>query len=162
MTVSTWSLGLLSYWCRQPRRPLSTTSAATASAALQMLGISLLLFRASPKSTAAKLVRAATMSLSGARQATQQGWIGANLPIILMYSPVHVFFTLWVLSFMFMPRWIALGLWVGYLVPYYVFTQMGNPAHTGKTCLTSVLHVCYVCHWPQLSCFICMCASDYS
>lgn len=95
-----------------------------------MLGISLLLFRSSPKSTAAKIIRA--VSFSGTRQDPQQSWIGANLPIILMYSPVHVFFTLWVLSFMFMPLSVALTIWVAFLVPYYVFTRIGNPAHTGK------------------------------
>lgn len=99
-----------------------------------MLGISLLLFR-SPKSTAAKLVLSASrrLSLTGGSD-TKQSWLGANLPIILMYSPVHVFFTLWVLSFMFMPLRLALTLWTVYLVPYYVVTQMGNPAHTGGSC----------------------------
>lgn len=109
-----------------------------ASMRMQMLGISLLLFRTSPKSTAAKLMRAAgqTLSLSGsgtAGEASQQGWLGANLPIILMYSPVHLFFTLGVLSFSFMPLKVAVALWVAYLLPYYLYTHIGNPAHTGNT-----------------------------
>lgn len=93
---------------------------------LQMLGLSLLMFR-HPKHTASKLIRAA----SGALTPPQQGWMGANMPVMLMYLPVHVFFALWVLSFVFMPQRVALSLWVAFLVPYYGFTHWGNPAHTG-------------------------------
>lgn len=93
---------------------------------LQMLGISLLTFR-HPKHTASKLIRAA----SGALTPPKQGWLGANMPVLLMYLPVHVFFTLWVLSFAFMPQKVALSLWAAFLVPYYVLTHKGNPAHTG-------------------------------
>lgn len=107
---------------------------------LQMLGLSLLFFR-SPKSTAARLMRAAsgaitaTISSNGGGSSNsslpKQGWIGANLPIILMYSPVHVFFSAWVLSYVFLPLHVALAGWVAFLVPYYGFTQGGRPAHTG-------------------------------
>ncbi|WIA28105.1 hypothetical protein OEZ86_010685 [Tetradesmus obliquus] len=105
-----------------------------------MLGLSLLFFR-SPKSTAARLMRAAsgaitaTISSNGGGSSNsslpKQGWIGANLPIILMYSPVHVFFSAWVLSYVFLPLHVALAGWVAFLVPYYGFTQGGRPAHTG-------------------------------
>lgn len=91
-----------------------------------MLGISLLTFR-NPKHTASKLIRAA----SGALAPPKQGWMGANMPVLLMYLPVHTFFTLWVLSFVFLPQRVAVGLWVSFLVPYYLFTHWGNPAHTG-------------------------------
>jgi hypothetical protein len=91
-----------------------------------MLGLSLLTFR-HPKHTASKIIRAA----SGALTPPKQGWIGANGPVLLMYMPVHFFFTLWVLSFVFMPQTVALSLWAAFLVPYYVFTHQGNPAHTG-------------------------------
>lgn len=100
---------------------------------LQMLGLSLLTFR-HPKHTASKIIRAA----SGALTPPKQGWIGANGPVLLMYMPVHFFFTLWVLSFVFMPRTVALSLWAAFLVPYYVFTHQGNPAHTG-TCVISTM-----------------------
>jgi hypothetical protein len=102
-----------------------------------MLGLSLLFFR-SPKSTAARLMRAAsgaitaTISSSGSGGSLpKQSWLGANLPIILMYSPVHVFFSLWVLSYVFLPLHVAVAGWVGFLVPYYGFTHQGRPAHTG-------------------------------
>lgn len=91
-----------------------------------MLGISLFTFR-NPKHTASKLIRAA----SGALAPPKQGWMGANMPVLLMYLPVHTFFALWVLSFVFLPQRVAVGLWVSFLVPYYLFTHWGNPAHTG-------------------------------
>lgn len=91
-----------------------------------MLGISIFTFR-NPKHTASKLIRAA----SGALAPPRQGWLGANMPVLLMYMPVHCFFTLWVLSFVFLPQKLAVSLWLGFLVPYYLLTQWGNPAHTG-------------------------------
>jgi hypothetical protein len=111
-----------------------------------MLGLSLLFFR-SPKSTAARLMRAAsgaitasiTISGSGSSSHPKQNWIGANLPIILMYSPVHVFFSLWVLSYVFLPLHVAIAGWVAFLVPYYGFTHRGGrPAHTGTELQTHV------------------------
>lgn len=95
-----------------------------------MLGMSLLLFR-SPKSTAAKLMRAASGVLASSMSHPKQGWLGTNMPIILMYTPVHVFFSLWTLSFVFLPLTVAVAVWVAFLVPYYGFTHRGNPAHTG-------------------------------
>lgn len=92
-----------------------------------MLGLSLLTFR-HPKHTASKLIRAASDALTPPKQ----GWAGANMPVLLMYTPVHTFFTLWVLSFVFLPQRVAVGLWVAFLVPYYGLTHYGNPAHTGK------------------------------
>jgi hypothetical protein len=98
-----------------------------------MLGLSLLTFR-HPKHTASKIIRAA----SGALTPPKQGWLGANMPVLLMYCPVHTFFALWVLSFVFLPQRVAVGLWVAFLVPYYGLTQYGNPAHTGKYHDTSI------------------------
>jgi hypothetical protein len=115
----------------------SAFTPASSACCLQMLGLSLLFFR-SPKSPAARLMRAAsgaitasiTISGSGSSH-PKQSWLGANLPIILMYSPVHVFFSLWVLSYVFLPLHVAIAGWVAFLVPYYGFTQGGRPAHTG-------------------------------
>eukprot|EP00879_Flechtneria_rotunda_P007790 GHRR01008163.1.p1 GENE.GHRR01008163.1~~GHRR01008163.1.p1 ORF type:complete len:462 (+),score=163.26 GHRR01008163.1:336-1721(+) len=95
-----------------------------------MLGISLLLFN-KPKKTAAKIMAAATEALAISPQQKQQGWLGVNMPILLMYLPVHFFFTLWALSFVFLPHKVAVSVWVAFLVPYYGFTQWGHPAHTG-------------------------------
>jgi hypothetical protein len=53
------------------------------------------------------------------------------MPILLMYLPIHVFFTLWALSFVFLPLKVAVGCWVAFLLPYYTMTQHGHPAHTG-------------------------------
>lgn len=99
-----------------------------------MLGVSLLLFRQGPKSTAGQLIRAA----SGALAPPRQGWIGANMPVMLMYLPVHVFFALWVLSFVFLPQRLALSCWAAFLLPYYLLTHRGNPAHTGRACFELV------------------------
>jgi hypothetical protein len=111
--------------------PSAATTAATLLL-LQMLGLSLLFFR-SPKSTAARLMRAASGALTATISSShpKQNWVGANLPIILMYSPVHVFFSLWVVSYVFLPLHVALAGWVAFLVPYYGLTQGGRPAHTG-------------------------------
>ncbi|KAF8072389.1 RCH2 [Scenedesmus sp. PABB004] len=95
-----------------------------------MLAVSLLLFRG-PKSAAAKLIRAASGALSSTLQ-PRQGWVGANMPVLLMYLPVHVFFSLWALSFAFLPTRAALTGWAAFLVPYYALSSAGRPAHTGR------------------------------
>jgi hypothetical protein len=101
---------------------------------VQLLALSLVAWRANKGH---RLLRAAsdtlrTLSYSGSAAATAPGWINRNMPILLMYLPVHFFFTLWALSFTFMPYQWALTLWVAFLLPYYGFTMVGNPQHSGE------------------------------
>ncbi len=56
---------------------------------------------------------------------------GLNLPVMLMYLPVHFFFAMWVSSFTFLPLKAAAAGWAAFLVPYYVITSLGEPHHTG-------------------------------
>ncbi len=117
--------------------------------------MSLLLFRHGPKSPGARLVRAAssvlssTLSPSEAAAAAVSGvtwhlplWPAAAAaavrraidlagPVLLMYLPVHVFFSLWASSFVLLPPHVALGGWVTALALYYGATSRGEPAHTG-------------------------------
>ncbi|KIY91454.1 hypothetical protein MNEG_16510 [Monoraphidium neglectum] len=68
-------------------------------------------------------------ALGAARAAA--AWLGLNLPVILMYCPVHLFFTLWTVSFTFLPLKIAAALWAAFLVPYYTLSSLGDFPHTG-------------------------------
>jgi hypothetical protein len=101
---------------------------------LQLLAISLLTFRG--RKASHPLLRAASdtlrFSLDGGAAAAGADWVGQNLPIILMYLPVHTFFALWVLSFTFLPLKWAVSVWAAFLVPYYTTTCRGNPQHTGE------------------------------
>ena len=101
---------------------------------LQVLAISLLTFRG--RKTGHPLLRAASdtlrFGLEGRAAAAGANWVGKNLPIILMYLPVHTFFALWVLSFTFLPLKWAVSVWAAYLIPYYASTTRGNPQHTGE------------------------------
>jgi hypothetical protein len=56
-----------------------------------------------------------------------------NLPVCLMYLPVHLFFALWVSSFTFLPLKAAATGWAAFLLPYYLVTSLGEPHHTGAT-----------------------------
>lgn len=88
-----------------------------------MLGASLLTWRG--QKTAKRLLT----PLLAAKEGT---WPERNMPVILMYLPVHLFFTLWVLSFCFLPPHWALSGWVSLLLPYYILTTRGAPHHTGS------------------------------
>jgi hypothetical protein len=102
---------------------------------VQLLALSLVAWRANKGGH--PLLRAAsdtlrTLSGSGPNASTNPSWINRNMPILLMYLPVHVFFTLWAFSFTFMPYQWALTVWVAFLLPYYGFTMVGHPQHSGE------------------------------
>lgn len=120
-------------------------AACTVTAHAQLLGASLLLYRSSPKGPAAQLAAAAATW-----RRWPAAWLNVNLPILLMYLPVHVFFTLWALSFAFLPAKLALAGWAAFLAPYYALTHAGAPAHTGAGRHTHALtHAC-------MSAIVCM------
>jgi hypothetical protein len=87
--------------CRFRQRSVPAAAARgphACSRLLQMLGVSLLLWRTQggPKSAASQLMRAASGVLL-APPPNNQSWLGANLPVLLMYMPAHTFFAMWVL-----------------------------------------------------------------
>ena len=53
------------------------------------------------------------------------------LPIMALYTPVHIFCFVVVSSFLLVPAHYAAAFWVGGLVLYYILTSQGNPQHTG-------------------------------
>ena len=59
------------------------------------------------------------------------------LPILALYTPVHLFAFVVVSSFLLLPVRFAAAFWVGSLVVYYAVTSQGNPSHTGGVrCVT--------------------------
>jgi hypothetical protein len=117
----------------QPRPPSWTNS--------QALAASLLLFRQNPTSsliTAASGALGLKRALPAAARKPRPGpgaylatWVDLNLPVLLMYCPVHTFFALWTVSFTFLPLKAAAGCWAAFLVPYYVLSSLGDFPHTG-------------------------------
>ena len=53
------------------------------------------------------------------------------LPIMALYTPVHIFCFVVVSSFLLVPAHYAAAFWVGGLVLYYILTSQGYPQHTG-------------------------------
>jgi len=55
-----------------------------------------------------------------------------NLPVLLMYTPVHLVCTFWVLSFSLLPAVPVFVSWTMVLTAYYLISNKGNPKHTGS------------------------------
>lgn len=55
------------------------------------------------------------------------------LPILAMYTPVHLFSFVVVFSFILLPIQVATAFWVGALVVYYAITGQNSPQHTGES-----------------------------
>ena len=53
------------------------------------------------------------------------------LPIMMFYTPVHIFTSVVAISFLLLPVNYAAALWVGSLTVYYLVTGTGEPEHTG-------------------------------
>lgn len=96
-----------------------------------VLGLSLLTYQG--RKRARRLIQ--PLLHPGTTGASTLGILG---PVVLMYLPLHIFFTVWALAFVFMPLKLACGLFIAFIIPYYTVTLRGDPAHTG-------------CHrWPAL------------
>eukprot|EP00210_Caulerpa_lentillifera_P003438 g3281.t1 len=65
-----------------------------------------------------------------------------NLPVLLMYTPVHLMCTLWVLTFSLLPKIPVFSFWTVVLSSYYLISNKGNPKHTGCR------------RWPEFQQFI--------
>ncbi len=90
---------------------------------MQLLGVSVLTFKAGPKGLVRKMshpVEAATP------------WLALWLPMLATWTPIHTFATTVVLSFFLLPSQYAAAFWVGSLTVYYLLTGFGAPEHTGK------------------------------
>jgi hypothetical protein len=53
------------------------------------------------------------------------------LPILALYTPVHLFSFVVVSTFLLLPLRFWVALWVTGLLIYYAITLQGNPQHTG-------------------------------
>ena len=76
-----------------------------------------------------------TMHLASAQSVRRVA--SAWLPIMMFYTPVHLFTTVVALSFLLLPLNYAAALWVGGLTVYYLVTGSGEPEHTGMHWLGS-------------------------
>lgn len=108
-----------------------------------MLGVSLLTFRSRARARAAASAAARALGpLLTKPRATARSHlsslghrISVPLPVVLMYMPIHLFFAGWSLVFAFMPLHSAFAALAGALIPYFIFTLRGEPAHTGTHCV---------------------------
>ena len=92
---------------------------------LQVLGVSIWTYQGPGSAKAAKdRVKAASEQF----QPSGRIW----LPILALYTPVHLFAFVVVSSFLLLPVRFAAAFWVGSLVVYYALTSQGNPQHTGE------------------------------
>jgi len=55
-----------------------------------------------------------------------------NLPVLLMYTSVHLVFAFWVMGFTLLPTQQAVTCWILALSAYYYYSNKGNPKHTGS------------------------------
>jgi hypothetical protein len=53
------------------------------------------------------------------------------IPILMMYLPVHIFFTALFATFAVLPAAYASAIWIGGCLVYYLSTIFGEPEHTG-------------------------------
>lgn len=99
---------------------------STEHSSLQVLGVSIWTFQGPSYSTA----RAASEKVKAASEQIQPNsriW----LPILALYTPVHLFNFVVATSFLLLPAQVAAAFWVGSLIVYYAITSQGNPQHTG-------------------------------
>jgi hypothetical protein len=61
----------------------------------------------------------------------QAPWHSIWLPILMLYTPVHVLSAAVAVSFMLLPAEYAAALWIGGLTIYYALTSANAPEHTG-------------------------------
>ena len=62
------------------------------------------------------------------------------LPILALYTPVHIFSFVVASTFLLLPLRFAAALWVTGLLLYYTITLQGNPQHTGTPCYCVPMH----------------------
>ena len=65
-----------------------------------------------------------------------------NLPVLLMYTPIHLVCTIWILCLTFFPPLPVVVFWSVVIPIYYFRSNKGNPQHTGCR------------KWPEFQSFI--------
>lgn len=94
-----------------------------------MLGASIWIFQGPQK---------AKQTLAAAKAAVKElprdmlPWTTLWLPILALYTPVHIFNFVLASSFALVPASYAAAFWVGTLVLYYALTSQDCPQHTGE------------------------------
>ena len=61
-------------------------------------------------------------------------WHSVWLPVLFLYTPVHMCCFVFIMSFMLLPASYAMAFWVGSGALYYMITSPGHPEHTGEVC----------------------------
>ena len=61
-------------------------------------------------------------------------WHSVWLPVLFLYTPVHMCCFVFIMSFMLLPASYAMAFWVGSGALYYMITSPGHPEHTGEGC----------------------------
>lgn len=61
-------------------------------------------------------------------------WQSVWLPVLFLYTPVHMCCFVFIMSFMLLPASYAMAFWVGSGALYYMITSPGHPEHTGAGC----------------------------
>ncbi|KAK9829305.1 hypothetical protein WJX72_005048 [[Myrmecia] bisecta] len=90
------------------------------------LGASILTFNARPLSQKVLDV------VGPIKPARRIPWLTAWVPILMFYTPIHIFCFVVVLTFTVLPSNYAAAFWVGSLVMYYGITSGMEPHHTGR------------------------------
>jgi len=93
---------------------------------LQVLSLSIWTYKVAATASEAK---EQVMAASEAIVPNTQVW----LPILALYTPVHLFSFVVVSTFLLLPLRFAVALWVTGLLIYYAITLQGNPQHTGES-----------------------------
>lgn len=92
---------------------------------LKVLAVSVFIFKRK------ELTESVSRTISLASAASLHQLASVWLPILMFYTPVHIFTTVVVTSFLLLPVNYAAALWVGSLTVYYLITGSGEPEHTG-------------------------------
>lgn len=120
----------------------------------QVLGVSLLTFNLDlPSATRRALgaltkrgVRGSLATFGHVAAGALSAFAGRNLPVLLMYLPVHTFCSLVGLSFAFLSPKAATALWLGLMVPYYLMTQqVRGIAGLPLRCISRYQHLVSMC-----------------
>lgn len=96
---------------------------------IQVLGASIWVFRVpyQPQASSATWRKAEKQM-----PITAVPWTTAWLPILALYTPVHIFSFIVALSFAVLPVNFAGAFWIGFFVLYYATTLQNQPHHTGR------------------------------
>ncbi len=99
----------------------------------QFLGVSIWMFNDDLRSGIKAVQQPKATAAAAAKRTTI--WI----PILMMYLPVHMFFTALFATFAVVPAAYGSAIWIGGCLIYYLSTIFGEPEHTGGRQLASCM-----------------------